>query len=61
MLADRFCNKLLNKKGAIRLTKETAELLKGATGATDEQLARLHSGEEKLFNLEAGFKENGRR
>ena len=32
------------------LTKESAELLKGATGATDEQLARLHSGEGKLFN-----------
>jgi len=32
------------------LTKESAELLKGAVGATDEQLAKLHSGEEKLWN-----------
>jgi hypothetical protein len=32
------------------LTKESAELLKGATGATDEQLAKLHGGEAKLFN-----------
>ena len=32
------------------LTKESAELLRGATGATEEQLAELHSGSEKLFN-----------
>lgn len=32
------------------LSKQSAELLKGVTGATDEQLAKLHSGEEKLFN-----------
>ena len=32
------------------LTKESAELLKGAVGATDEQLAKLHGGEAKLFN-----------
>lgn len=32
------------------LSKQSAELLKGLTGATDEQLAKLHSGEEKLFN-----------
>ncbi len=32
------------------LSKQSAELLKGVTGATDEQLARLHSGEEKLWN-----------
>jgi hypothetical protein len=32
------------------LSKQSAELLKGVTGATDEELAKLHSGEEKLFN-----------
>lgn len=32
------------------LSKQAAELVKGVTGATDEQLAKLHSGEEKLFN-----------
>jgi len=32
------------------LKKESAELLKGAVGVTDEQLAKLGSGEEKLWN-----------
>ena len=32
------------------LNPEAAELLKGATGITDEQVAKLHSGEAKLFN-----------
>ena len=32
------------------LTKQSAELLKAITGATDEQLEKLHGGEEKLFN-----------
>lgn len=32
------------------LTNEAAELLKGATGLTDEQLANLNKGGEKLFN-----------
>ena len=32
------------------LAKESAELLKGATGITDEELTKLDSGEEKLFN-----------
>jgi len=36
--------------GGNMLSKQSAELLKGVTGATDEQLAKLHSGEEKLFN-----------
>jgi hypothetical protein len=32
------------------LSKQSAELLKAITGATDEQLEKLHGGEEKLFN-----------
>ena len=32
------------------LTKESAELLKGAVGATDDELAKLDKGEEKLWN-----------
>ncbi len=32
------------------LTKEAAELLKEATGITDEQVTKLHSGQAKLFN-----------
>ena len=32
------------------LTKESAELLKGAVGVTDEQLAKMTTGEEKLWN-----------
>ncbi len=32
------------------LKPESAELLKGATGITDDQLAKLHNGEAKLFN-----------
>ena len=31
------------------LTGEVAELVKGATGLSDEQVAKLHPGEEKLF------------
>jgi hypothetical protein len=42
--------KVQKGKGVIMLTKESAELLKGAIGATDEQLARLHNGQEKLYN-----------
>ena len=29
---------------------EAAELLKGMTGVTEDQIAKLHSGEAKLFN-----------
>lgn len=32
------------------LTGPIAEMVKGATGMSDEQMARLHSGMEKLFN-----------
>ena len=32
------------------LTGETAEMLKAATGLSDEQVAKLHPGAEKLFN-----------
>jgi len=32
------------------LTGPMAEMLKGATGMTDEQVAQLHPGLEKLFN-----------
>ena len=32
------------------LTKETVELLKGAIGVTDEDLAKMHSSKAKLFN-----------
>jgi len=31
------------------LTGETAEMVKAATGLSDEQVAKLHPGEEKLF------------
>jgi hypothetical protein len=31
-------------------SREAAELLKGMTGVTDDQIAKLHSGEAKLFN-----------
>lgn len=32
------------------LTGEVAEMVKGATGISDEQAAKLHPGLEKLFN-----------
>ena len=32
------------------LSKEVADLVKGATGLSDEAIARLHPGLEKLFN-----------
>ena len=32
------------------LTKEATKFLKEATGITDEQMAKLHSGQVKLFN-----------
>ena len=32
------------------LTKEVADLVKGATGLSDEAIARLHPGLEKLFS-----------
>jgi hypothetical protein len=38
------------KRRADMLTGPMAEMLKGATGMTDEQVAQLHPGLEKLFN-----------
>jgi hypothetical protein len=32
------------------LTEQSAEMLKGATGINDEQVAQLHPGLEKFFN-----------
>ena len=32
------------------LTGEVAEMVKGATGISDEQLAKFHPGQEKLFS-----------
>ena len=32
------------------LTKEAAEMFKGATGLSDKDMAKLHPGLEKLFN-----------